>query len=92
MDENLAETSRRAHLTRDGHHDQIGPGEVVGLTAGDHRGTLLHRGLVSEGERDQDHISELEGHLVPSKCVVDVVLRVIPNAGQHGAIVHIHYI
>jgi hypothetical protein len=52
----------RADLAGDGHQDQVGPLAVICLGADDDRGAFLGGGLIGEGKRNDDDVSEAVGH------------------------------
>src|SRR5690606_2691726 len=62
-DRRLAECGCGAKLAGDGEDDEVGTVAVVVGGGDDGGGSLLGGGLVGEGERDQDEVSELKaGH------------------------------
>src|SRR5690606_5390894 len=62
-DGRLAECGGGAELAGDGEDDEVGAVAVVVGGGDDGGGSLLAGGLVGEGERDQDEVSELKaGH------------------------------
>ena len=56
--DDLTERSLRPHLARDGEDDEVRPLAVVGVAADDDGGAALAGGLVGEGKRDEDDVTE----------------------------------
>lgn len=58
----LADGGCGADLAGDGHQDEVGPLALIRLGADDDGWALLGGGLIREGERNDDDVSEAVGH------------------------------
>ena len=58
----LAHGGCGANLAGDGHQDEVRPLALIRLGADDDGGALLGGGLIGEGKRNDDDVSEAVGH------------------------------